>query len=127
MPEESISKWSKFAQGAHTQLAPPVKSTSEISHGSKPGPVPHIADSLAYKIATVYTQRLAWQHGRSRHYRSMAEVRQHHNLSAAARQRPAAPSPFSTLQLTPSPLTWQVIVLAGLPAAPSPEDSVRPA
>jgi hypothetical protein len=96
VPEEPISKWSKFAQGAHTQLAPPVKSISEISHGSKPGPVPHIADSLAYKIATVYTQCLVWQHGRSRHYRSMAEVRQHRNLSAAARPRPAPSAPCSS-------------------------------
>lgn len=30
--------------------------------------------------------------------------------SQLERRRPAAPGPFSTLQLTPSPLTWQVIV-----------------
>ena len=47
--------------------------------------------------------------------------------SQLERCRPAAPGPFSTLQLKPSPLTWQVVVLAGLPAAPTPEDSVCPA
>lgn len=98
VPEEPVSKWAKFATEASTKLATPIKSLSEVPHG-KPGPKPIITDSLARKISTVYTQRLVWEHGLSRHYRNMAEVRRHDMPGALAWPAHPAQHPASPIQL----------------------------
>ena len=78
VPEEPVSKFKEFATRVWEKLKGGAKTLSAFGRGKKPGPKPRISDELAIKIGTVYSQRLHWEHGESRHYHNIAEVHSLH-------------------------------------------------
>lgn len=71
VPEEPVSKWRPFAKKKWEKYRRPETELSRNLGGREP----RVSRELALKIGTVYAQRLVWEHGQSRHYHDMEEVR----------------------------------------------------
>lgn len=80
VPNEPVSKWKAFAQRCYKKFSRP--DTGRVL--KKGGRKPHVGMELALRIGTVYAQRLVWEHGKSRHFRDMDEVRSRRPRPCAA-------------------------------------------
>ena len=101
VPEEPVSRWKSFALACHERFSVAMGSVG----GAKRGRHHKIPGELAHKIGTVYSQRMVWEHGVSRHYRDMDEVRAHGMHGARAQSRVPGQVPLHPPQ--PSPNLWQ--------------------
>lgn len=121
VPEEPVEKWTVFAARWWAALKGGARSLAKVIKPKKPGPKPRLSDELAIKIGTVYSQRLHWEHGQSRHYKDMEEV----NLQP--RPTPLPPQPgWDTRHPTP-PLANNATlscVASGLPPPPCAEGTL---
>ncbi len=70
MPGELVAKWADFANACYNHIVKPAARKVLV----RPGPKPRVSKELAIKIGTVYTQRMLWEHGVSRHNHDMHEV-----------------------------------------------------